>query len=181
MLGKIYRLLIACLAAVPIQLYVMPVLLQYVYMPSSYGQIIMYIMIAIVIYEFLVTYKKWKKWDWHILAGIYYITLIYILFARPDMGYSLYELDPFQLVNSIRYGSYDEWIIALFNILIFIPMPIMNHYYFKKDLKVLFSCVSIGFLIELIQAISRRGVFDIGDIILYGVGILIGYIIEKRL
>ena len=97
------------------------------------------------------------------------------------MGYSLYELDPFQLVNSIRYGSYDEWIIALFNILIFIPMPIMNHYYLKKDLKVLFSCVFIGFLIELIQAISRRGVFDIGDIILYGVGILIGYIIEKRL
>ena len=61
MLGKIYRLLIACLAAVPIQLYVMPVLLQYVYMPSSYGQIIMYIMIAIVIYEFLVTYKNGRN------------------------------------------------------------------------------------------------------------------------
>ena len=39
----------------------------------------------------------------------------------------------------------------------------------------------LDFLIELIQAISRRGVFDIGDIILYGVGILIGYIIEKTI
>lgn len=169
------------LASIPIHKYVMPVLLQYVYTPSFLGQILMYIMISIVLYEFLITYRKWKKWDRNIMTIIYYITLIYILFAREDMGYAFFELDPHQLVNSIRYGSYDEWIVAIFNVLIFIPMPIFNQFYIKDPFRNTVLCVSSGILIEFIQAVSHRGVFDVGDIILYCAGILIGCFMRKKL
>lgn len=182
MLEKIYKLIIAFLAALPLQHYVMPLLLRYVNAPTSIGQFIMYLMVGATIYELLITYKKWKKYDKILISFIYYITLAYVLFARPDMEYAFYELDPYQLVNSIRYGSYDEWIVALFNILLFIPMPIIHNFYNKrKNVYNLGLSISIGFLVELIQVVSHRGVFDIGDIILYCVGIVIGMLLKEKI
>lgn len=181
MVEKIFKLLVGFAAAIPIHHYVMPELLQFVQSPGEIGQTIMYLMISIVIYELLNTSKKWKKLDKYALTVIYYVSLLYVLFARDDMGYSFYELNLVQLWNGLYYGSYAEWIVALFNILIFIPMPIIHGFYLKKASKNICLCILIGILIEFVQAVSHRGVFDIGDIILYFVGIGIGVFIKDRI
>lgn len=176
-----YKLLfLSCVIGLPIQCFIMPELLRYVYMPNLLIQVIMYIFISFVIYSLFRGYKKWQCIDRYLLAFIYYFFMVYILFARPDMGYSFYELNPGQLINSIRYGSYDEWIIALFNVLIFIPMPIIHHFFTTNRKIIVLSSTGIGILIEIVQALSHRGVFDVGDIILYIVGIWIGDRILKR-
>jgi glycopeptide antibiotics resistance protein len=68
------------------------------------------------------------------------------------------------------------------NLIMFLPMGIYLPYFIKKINKVrtiTISMILLLFVIEVIQAVTRRGSFDIDDFILNMVGALIGYGIWK--
>lgn len=117
-------------------------------------------------------FDKWKKTDRYLVAFLYYVILIFCLFGRSYQGTRIVNLNPFELINQFR--NTHEIIIALFNIGIFIPLVIINSFFVKKGRYCFFFCFAEAFLIEGCQVLFRRGIFDICDILLYFIGILIG-------
>lgn len=130
---------------------------------------------------------------------VYVIFIIYVLFLMdrghwsdmPLKDYLLFQSNfiPFKTIifyiNSIFDGSInlDIPIINLSaNLLMFLPAGIYLPYYVKR-IKSLKSCVAAMFIIliiiELIQFLTRRGSFDIDDLILNMLGVVIGYLIWK--
>ncbi|MDQ0157944.1 VanZ family protein [Robertmurraya andreesenii] len=68
------------------------------------------------------------------------------------------------------------------NFLMFLPMGIYLPYYIKKINKVssfVVTMVLLFFVIELVQVVTRRGSFDIDDLILNLLGALIGFAIWR--
>lgn len=101
---------------------------------------------------------------------LYYLFLTIILFARKRLEYKpsfkIYLIDWLKLAfkNKIIF-------INLFgNILLFIPLG-----YYKGIIK----SILIVIIIELLQLLFKRGVFDIVDIILNTIGIILGYVGRK--
>ena len=66
------------------------------------------------------------------------------------------------------------------NIILFIPMGIIMKSLNVRLIEFLILILFIIFLIELTQYISKRGVFDISDIILNYIGCILGYILIRK-
>ena len=80
-----------------------------------------------------------------------------------------------------NYGFF-EWIVFLFNLIFFIPLPILlSNTFVKEKKKVFILSVSIVISVELLQLITKRGIFDIMDLFLYFIGIVLGFIINDYL
>lgn len=95
------------------------------------------------------------------------------------MFYVNYDIVP--LFEQERFNTFSNWEMALqsiMNLAMFIPMG-----YFVRKLKYsklfIFSII-IPLAIELIQVATNRGFFDVFDILLYFIGINIGYFIFKK-
>ena len=78
------------------------------------------------------------------------------------------------------YGSWTEWIVFAFNIGYFMFMPWVNGLFISSNKENFIVSVFIGFLCEFMQLIFHRGVFDLGDISLYVVGILLGIYVKEK-
>lgn len=126
-----------------------------------------------------------------ILFISYLLLLLYFLFFAESMGrnnhsgvYS-YNIEPFREI--IRFYKHRQivgfgaFVLNIFgNIFAFIPFgffrPIIGihrHSFFKT----LFQGALFSAVVEIIQVLSTVGSFDIDDIILNSIGVLIGYII----
>lgn len=95
---------------------------------------------------------------------------------------SIYGEVNFHLFSSYR-EAYNTMQISLFrnnvlNILLFVPLGMLLPLY-RDNLKKIYKVVPIGFLIalviEVIQYISKMGIFEIDDIFNNTIGVLIGY------
>lgn len=107
-----------------------------------------------------------------ILVSIcYFLILFFVLFCRTSISRE-FIINPF---DSIRELNNRRMLFQTFlNLSMFIPMG----FYLRKikpARKVLLMAVGISFAIELIQGITQRGFFDTFDIIVYCIGIMIGY------
>lgn len=99
--------------------------------------------------------------------------------------YCRYNTNLIPLMNivysaQINAGAVIKNIIG--NVLTFIPMSIFTLYLFSlQNKKILFASVNTLIIscVEFLQLITRRGVFDIDDIIFNLIGVLLGYIIYK--
>ena len=108
-----------------------------------------------------------------LLWVIYFIVMILLLFFRVyhdnNINLNLLELFNFETTNLSQ---------TILNLILFIPIG-----YWLKHLKIS-SVLLISLLlitsIELLQFVSHRGIFDVVDILINTIGIMIGYIIFRK-
>lgn len=120
--------------------------------------------------------KKINKLLFIIICVAYFAVLIVVLFIRAA-GERVFIFNPITgLIDT--FSNLEMAIQSIINLAMFIPMG-----YFVRKLKYsklfIFS-IAIPLVIELIQVAAMRGIFDTFDIILYFVGINIGYFIFKK-
>lgn len=145
--------------------------------------IVIYILSVIIciltLFEILKT-KKNKIFN-YIFILIYFLYLYICLYLRKE-----------QINDNFSNGKYIKvWIKLIFtnrivfknivgNILIFIPFGVLLH---KIKLKVIYKLlisILIIIIIEVIQLITKTGIFDILDIFLNIIGIVIGIVIKSK-
>ena len=107
-----------------------------------------------------------------LLWVIYFLVMILLLFFRVyhdnNINLNLLELFNFETTNLSQ---------TILNLILFIPIG-----YWLKHLKissVLLLSLLLITSIELLQFVSHRGIFDVVDILINTIGIMIGYIIFK--
>lgn len=124
----------------------------------------------------LIINRKINKQLFFIMCVTYFAVLFVVLFLR----FSIERVFIFNPLTGL-IDTFSNWEMALqsiMNLVVFIPMG-----YFVRKLKYsklfVFSIV-IPLTIELIQVAIKRGFFDVFDILLYFIGINIGYFIFKK-
>ena len=107
-----------------------------------------------------------------LLWVIYFLVMILLLFFRVyhdnNINLNILELFNFETTNLSQ---------TILNLILFIPIG-----YWLKHLKissVLLLSLLLITSIELLQFVSHRGIFDVVDILINTIGIMIGYIIFK--
>lgn len=129
----------------------------------------------------------------------YAIILIALLFLRPPIDTSeltFFEyikyytnIIPFKTIGAYFNVFFDERMVSTIsienlvgNLILFLPMGIYFPYFVSKLNSLSFystAIIILLFTLEIIQLTTRRGVFDIDDIILNMIGALIGFAIWK--
>lgn len=130
----------------------------------------------------------------NLALAIYVVLLFWGLYINADSRQQLnefkYNLHPFKTIYTyvIDYKSNNKepFIINIIgNIALFIPFGFLLPITFLRQLnrldKLLFVTVCGIFLIEISQFILQIGVFDIDDIILNSIGVILGFMILKTI
>ena len=142
--------------------------------------------------------KKVIKVIFAISFVFYLFVLLSILYLRPNFQLHCSYLEYIKYsINIIPFKNISRYIIALFtgsmnisapitnlggNLILLFPMGFYLPFFVKKIKKVsAFSIwmIIIIFLLEVIQLCTRRGAFDINDIILNTLGAIFGFLIWK--
>ena len=99
-------------------------------------------------------------------------TIFLLLFARKT-NYGGVNLDPFKIIDELHGMRAKIYFVG--NILFFMPFG----YLFRKlnFFIMIFVSLCMEFTIEMSQHITRRGMFDVCDIMINMTGIVAGYII----
>ena len=129
--------------------------------------------------------KKAEKLS-NIIVFIYYIILIFnmVIFARYS-NINSYNLIPFKsIINILKTGTMYSIIINIFgNLFVFMPLDyflieLFNVKKFSINFILSFGVIQ---LIELFQYIFKVGVFDIDDLIIRTLGMMVFYIIYNKI
>jgi glycopeptide antibiotics resistance protein len=126
---------------------------------------------------------------WIVLIG-YTLLLIYWMFigfhrVQFQSSEFRYNIVPFSTLTNyfVNFSSFNlrTWFINIFgNIAVFVPFGILLPLLFKPANKLgFFIVIFVGplFVLELMQTLLRLGSFDIDDIILNGIGAMIGFMV----
>ena len=130
--------------------------------------------------------KEKMLWFSHIIVFIYYTVLLFnmVIFARYN-SIDSYNLIPFKsIIGILKNGTTYEVIINIFgNLLVFVPLEyfLIELFRVKKFSVNFIVSFSIILLIELFQYVFKVGVLDIDDIILCMFGMMIFYVIYKKI
>ena len=123
-------------------------------------------------YLLLNPYHRIPTFVLRLLWVIYFLVMILLLFFRVyhdnNINLNILELFNFETTNLSQ---------TILNLILFIPIG-----YWLKHLKissVLLLSLLLITSIELLQFVSHRGIFDVVDILINTIGIIIGYIIFK--
>ena len=124
----------------------------------------------------LIINKRVNKYLFFTMCVTYFAILFVALFLRSSIE-RVFIFNPLTgLIDT--FSNWEMAIQSIMNLAVFIPMG-----YFVRKLKYsnlfIFSIV-ISLAIELIQVATMRGFFDVFDILLYFIGIHIGYFIFKK-
>ncbi|WP_026907595.1 VanZ family protein [Paucisalibacillus globulus] len=142
--------------------------------------------------------KKVSKVVFRISFLLYLIALVFLLFI-DSRAYYWQDISFLNYIkessNVVPFKTISTYIKALFdqsmnldipiknlggNLVMFLPMGIYLPYFIKRLSKIrlfLASMVTVLFMVEIIQLITRKGSFDIDDFILNMLGALIGFTI----
>lgn len=129
--------------------------------------------------------NKVKKYS-QIIVFIYYIILMFnmVIFARFS-NVNSYNLIPFHtIIEIVNCSSMYSILINIFgNLLIFIPLEyfIIELFNVRKFLPNFLISTGTILLIEILQFILKVGVFDIDDIILCVLGMMLYYAYYKKI
>lgn len=111
-----------------------------------------------------------------LISICYFLILFFVLFCRTAISREFI----FNPLDSIRELNNRRMLFQTFlNLVMFIPLGCYLGR-ISSIKKVVFIAVCISFAIELIQGITQRGFFDTFDIIVYCLGIVIGYRISLK-
>lgn len=122
----------------------------------------------------LIRNKKIDKYTFRAILVLYISIMLVLLFGRQVMETSI-NLNPIDLIT---FKNKDSFLQNILNVIFFLPIGyLIKDIEFKKAVP---YCLIGVFLIELIQLVTKRGTFDINDIILNMIGIFIGYYVSKK-
>lgn len=170
-------------------------LISYLYMIIFHNVTFIYSIVylsLLSIYVFIsgisINDKKEYKRNINIYIMIYILCLISILFlvGRPPIRISnswyISELIPFKtIISQLKYGSINEIVRNIIgNLCLFIPLSfllILKDNKYKNILRQTLILLPSILMTELLQMITSVGVFDIDDIILNYLGVLLFIII----
>lgn len=118
-------------------------------------------------------FDKWTTKDKTIIFVCYFIVMLIVLLDRPVRNYTNnIIINPFNSLSEVFY-SINNIVIAVFNIFLFIPIVIFGTLLNSDIKKTMIYALILGLLIEVLQVVLHRGIFDTADIILYVIGIII--------
>lgn len=147
--------------------------------------------------------KEIKQFWFKVLFIIYILLLIELLFLKNEYrmisnSTKIFSVGNFNNINIIPFSSIIDYINRLnnntislkiviyniiFNLLIFMPMGFFMLSLFNKKIRsikhFLIFIIIITLLVEIIQFITFRGVFDIDDIIFNVLGSCLAYLIIR--
>lgn len=120
-----------------------------------------------------------------LLLSIYTPLLLYWMFFGFGREYDAqaayrYNIVPFHTITDFALmrvgGRIDQWINLFGNIAVFVPfglgIPFIKSYRLHTFLLRFGLCILI---VEIVQMLSKRGTFDIDDLILNSIGATIGW------
>lgn len=158
----------------------LPFIKNFLYIYNYNIPIIFLFFIPFLIFFFLelIYSKQMKNYEYKLLQIFYFIFLFIFLFlGRGEYDHQM-MLQPFSMLNDLytSEGFFNKILVIfqiLLNIIVFTPLGI-----WIRDLntgKIKYTLILfIPLFIESIQYIFERGVFDMGDIVLNVIGIVIG-------
>lgn len=142
---------------------------------------LIYIISSVVIgdyFLYLFFKPKISQINYYVALFFYVIILLITLFYRKEQkeylitdGFYIIKWLKLILINKIVFYN------LIGNIILFIPLGFFNK---NHSLKYLFIAFIIIILIEFLQYITKRGVFDIIDIVLNIIGVLIGFLLTQK-
>ncbi len=153
---------------------------QYVHYIAHYGpyfqvflNLVIIILLGYFVYAFLklLLTRKIKKQTLLLLYFIYFLSLFYLLFLK-NIGIQGLSLNPLSFVQELYWGSH---FVPIMNLLMFIPLGLL----FSSRMSNLLLCLIALFSVESIQYFGHLGVFDLGDIVLNMLGLLVGTAIHQ--
>ena len=153
---------------------------QYVHYIAHYGSyfqvllnLVIIVLLSYFVYAFLklLLTRKLKKQTLLLLYFIYFLSLFYLLFLK-NIGTQGLSLNPLSFARELYWGSH---FVTIMNLLMFIPLGLL----FSSRLSNLLLCLLTLFSVESIQYFGHLGVFDLGDITLNMLGILVGTAIHQ--
>ena len=153
---------------------------QYVHYIAHYGSyfqvllnLVIIVLLSYFVYAFLklLLTRKLKKQTLLLLYFIYFLALFYLLFLK-NIGTQGLSLNPLSFARELYWGSH---FVLIMNLLMFIPLGLL----FSSRLSNLLLCLLTLFSVESIQYFGHLGVFDLGDITLNMLGILVGTAIHQ--
>ena len=110
-----------------------------------------------------------------LLMTSYIITLLIILLFREETRGANVSFDTFKRWAPLIFSNKTVFINIVGNILIYLPMGIIFSKYLNLFKTIAYANVFI-IGIEIIQLVFRLGIFDVLDIILNILGVLVGFI-----
>ena len=153
---------------------------QYVHYIAHYGSyfqvllnLVIIVLLSYFVYAFLklLLTRKLKKQTLLLLYFIYFLALFYLLFLK-NIGTQGLSLNPLSFARELYWGSH---FVPIMKLLMFIPLGLL----FSSRLSNLLLCLLTLFSVESIQYFGHLGVFDLGDITLNMLGILVGTAIHQ--
>lgn len=153
---------------------------QYVHYIAHYGpyfqvllNLVIIILLGYFVYAFLklLLTRKLKKQTLLLLYFIYFLALFYLLFLK-NIGIQGLSLNPFSFARELYWGSH---FVPIMNLLMFIPLGLL----FSSRMSNLLLCLIALFSVESIQYFGHLGIFDLGDIVLNMLGLLVGTAIHQ--
>ena len=153
---------------------------QYVHYLAHYGpyfqvflNLVIIILLGYFVYAFLklLLTRKIKKQTLLLLHFIYFLSLFYLLFLK-NIGIQGVSLNPLSFALELHWGSH---FVPIMNLLMFIPLGLL----FSSRMSNLLLCLIALFSVESIQYFGHLGIFDLGDIVLNMLGLLVGTAIHQ--
>ena len=153
---------------------------QYVHYIAHYGphfqiflNLVIIILLGYFVYAFLklLLTRKLKKQTLLLLYFIYFLALFYLLFLK-NIGIQGLSLNPLSFARELYWGSH---FVPIMNLLMFIPLGLL----FSSRISNFLLCLIALFSVESIQYFGHLGIFDLGDIVLNMLGLLVGTAIHQ--
>lgn len=111
-------------------------------------------------------------------AEYYFLTLASTVFSRVKADIYRYNLNPFDMFDKLFNGNIDNRYEVYLNILLLLPIGFLLSTVCEK-LKIVLIGFTMSSTIEVLQLISLKGTFEIGDILMNTLGIFLGIEIYK--
>ena len=144
---------------------------------------IIYYLIAAAIFGVLLFGRR--KWDLSLLIAYMFLVLAYTVLKRSPGEELSYGMEPFWSYKAIFAGGFSPvsrktlFIQILANVVMFIPIGFFaGRLLGWKGILLGFGCSA---LIELIQLVTQRGLFEFDDVIHNTLGAVIGFRLWVRL
>lgn len=108
----------------------------------------------------------------------YFVALASTVFSRVKADVYRYNLNPFDIFDKLFHGNIDVRYEVYLNVLLLLPIGFLLSAVCRKH-KIVLIGFTMSSVIEVLQLISMRGTFEIGDILMNTLGIFLGIEIYK--
>lgn len=159
------------------------ILVRVVSSESSY--LIVRVFLTILLYCLIISIKNKQvsKSQIHLVFIMYLMCIFAFTFFKGIYGDGAtgINLNPLKIINDFKLSS-NTILLLLGNLFLYIPIGIYIRYIFNtSSIKLFIGIIVYCIIVEIIQYITKLGIFDINDIILNSFGFIIGVLIYEKI